>query len=129
MRDGVLYGLAQALALIPGVSRSGGTIAAGLAMGYTRPAATRYAFLLAVPAVFASGLYKLYTSLTDPGTQGPYGMGETLVATAIAFVVAYAVIAWLMRFISTNSYLPFVWYRILLGGVLFALLGAGVISA
>ena len=56
-------------------------------------------------------------------------MGETLVATAIAFVVAYAVIAWLMRFISTNSYLPFVWYRILLGGVLFALLGAGVISA
>ena len=89
----------------------------------------RYAFLLAVPAVFASGLYKLYTSLTDPGTQGPYGMGETLVATAIAFVVAYAVIAWLMRFISTNSYLPFVWYRILLGGVLFALLGAGVISA
>ena len=129
VRDGVLYGLAQALALIPGVSRSGGTIAAGLAMGYTRPAATRYAFLLAVPAVFASGLYKLYTSLTDPGTQGPYGMGETLVATAIAFVVAYAVIAWLMRFISTNSYLPFVWYRILLGGVLFALLGAGVISA
>lgn len=129
VRDGVLYGLAQALALVPGVSRSGGTIAAGLAMGYTRPAATRYAFLLAVPAVFASGLYKLYTSLTDPGTQGPYGMGETLVATAIAFVVAYAVIAWLMRFISTNSYLPFVWYRILLGGVLFALLGAGVISA
>ena len=129
MRDGVLYGLAQALALIPGVSRSGGTIAAGLAMGYTRPAATRYAFLLAVPAVFASGLYKLYTSLTEPGTQGPYGMGETVVATGIAFVVAYVVIAWLMRFISTNSYLPFVWYRIILGGVLFALLGAGVISA
>lgn len=73
VRDGVLYGFAQALALIPGVSRSGGTITAGLAMGYTRSAAARYAFLLAVPAVFASGFYKLFQSLAEPGTQAPTG--------------------------------------------------------
>ena len=129
VRDGVLYGFAQALALIPGVSRSGGTITAGLAMGYTRSAAARYAFLLAVPAVFASGFYKLFQSLAEPGTQGPYGMGETFLATVIAFVVGYAVIAWLMKFITTNSYMPFVWYRIALGLGLFALLGTGVVSA
>lgn len=129
VKDGVVYGLAQALALIPGVSRSGGTITAGLAMGYTRAAAARYAFLLAVPAVFASGFYKLYQSITEPGTQGPYGMGETFLATLIAFVVGYVVIAWLMRYITTHSFLPFVWYRIALGLALFALLGAGVLTA
>ena len=129
VRDGILFGFAQALALIPGVSRSGGTITAGLALGYTRSAAARYAFLLAVPAVFASGFYKLFQSLAEPGTQGPYSMGETLVATVIAFVVGYAVIAWLMKFITTNSYMPFVWYRIALGLGLFALLGTGAISA
>lgn len=129
VKDGVVYGLAQALALIPGVSRSGGTITAGLAMGYTRAAAARYAFLLAVPAVFASGFYKLYQSVTEPGTQGPYGMGETFLATLIAFVVGYVVIAWLMRYITTHSFLPFVWYRIALGLALFALLGAGVLTA
>lgn len=130
VRDGILFGLAQALALIPGVSRSGGTITMGLALGYTREAATRYAFLLAVPAVFASGFYKLFSSLTEPGgMQGPYGMGETLLATGIAFIVAYVVIGWLMKFISTNSYKPFVWYRIGLGLLLYILLGFGVISA
>ncbi len=129
VRDGILFGLAQALALIPGVSRSGGTITMGLALGYTREAATRYAFLLAVPAVFASGFYKLFSSLAEPGGQGPYGMGETLLATGIAFVTAYVVIGWLMRFISSNSYKPFVWYRIGLGLVLYLLLGFGVISA
>ena len=129
VRDGVVYGLAQALALIPGVSRSGGTITAGLAMGYTRPAAARYAFLLAVPAVFASGLYKLAKSVTDVTADGPYGGGETLLATVIAFVVGYAVIAWLMKYISSNSYMPFVWYRIALGLALYALLGLGLIAA
>ncbi|MDX2340482.1 undecaprenyl-diphosphate phosphatase [Micrococcus sp. 2A] len=129
VKDGILFGFAQALALIPGVSRSGGTITAGLAMGYTREAATRYAFLLAVPAVFASGLYKLFSALTEPGQSGPYGGGETLVATVIAFVVGYSVIAWLMKFISTNSYMPFVWYRVALGLALYAMLGTGLISA
>ncbi len=129
-RDGILYGFAQALALIPGVSRSGGTITMGLALGYTRQAATRYAFLLAVPAVFASGFYKLFGALTDPAeAQGAFGLGETFVATVVSFVVGYAVIAWLMRFISQNSYKPFVWYRIALGTVLFVLLGFDVISA
>ncbi|MGC5048275.1 undecaprenyl-diphosphate phosphatase [Micrococcus porci] len=129
LKDGIVYGFAQALALIPGVSRSGGTITAGLAMGYTREAAARYAFLLAVPAVFASGLYKVATVVTEPGQAGPYGMGETILATAIAFVVGFAVIAWLMKFITTNSYMPFVWYRIALGLVLFVLLGTGLIAA
>ena len=129
VKDGLIFGFAQALALIPGVSRSGGTITAGLAMGYTREAAARYAFLLAVPAVFASGLYKLAQVIVEPGQGGPYGMGETALATVIAFVVGFAVIAWLMRFITTNSYMPFVWYRIALGLGLYALLGAGLISA
>ena len=129
VKDGLIFGFAQALALIPGVSRSGGTITAGLAMGYTREAAARYAFLLAVPAVFASGLYKLAQVIVELGQDGPYGMGETAVATVIAFVVGLAVIAWLMKFITTNSYMPFVWYRIALGLGLYALLGAGLISA
>ncbi|MCT2007242.1 Undecaprenyl-diphosphatase [Micrococcus lylae] len=129
VRDGILYGFAQALALIPGVSRSGGTITMGLALGYAREAAARYAFLLAVPAVFASGFYKLFKSVGDPTTAGPYGMGETLLATLIAFAVGYAVIAWLMRFITQNSFMPFVWYRIALGLGLYVMLGTGLISA
>ncbi|HEY4535986.1 MAG TPA: undecaprenyl-diphosphate phosphatase [Enteractinococcus sp.] len=128
-RDGVLYGFAQALALIPGVSRSGGTITMGLALGYTREAAARYAFLLAVPAVFASGFYKLGQSIANPDPAAPYGMGETMVATLVAFLVGYAVIAWLMRFISNNSFKIFVWYRIALGAALYVLLGLGVIHA
>ncbi|QCU78066.1 undecaprenyl-diphosphate phosphatase [Citricoccus sp. SGAir0253] len=129
VRDGILYGLAQMMALIPGVSRSGGTITMGLALGYTREAATRYAFLLAVPAVFASGFYKLFKALAEPGQQGAYGMVETVVATIVAFVVGYVVIGWLMRFISTNSFKPFVWYRLGLGVALYVLLGLGVIHA
>lgn len=128
VKHGVLYGLAQALALIPGVSRSGGTITAGLLMGYTREAAARYAFLLAIPAVFASGLYKLVQSVGQP-QAGPYGMTETLVATGIAFVVAYVIIGWFMHYISNRSYTIFVWYRIAVGLVLFVLLGLGVVSA
>lgn len=125
-RHGILYGLAQALALIPGVSRSGGTITAGLLMGYTREAAARYSFLLAIPAVFASGLYQLAKSV---GTPGPFGLGETALATGIAFVVGFAIIGWFLRFVSTRSYSVFVWYRILLGLALYALLGFNVINA
>jgi undecaprenyl-diphosphatase len=123
-RHGLLYGLAQALALIPGVSRSGGTITAGLLMGYTRAAAARYSFLLAIPAVLASGFFQLFTAGDDAQPPGP-----TAVATVVAFGVGYAVIAWFMRFISTRSFRPFVVYRVVLAVVLYALLAAGVLSA
>jgi undecaprenyl-diphosphatase len=125
-RHGILYGFAQALALIPGVSRSGGTITAGLLMGYTREAAARYSFLLAIPAVFGSGIFQLVKSIDEPGV---YGAAETALATVIAFLVGFAIIGWFLRFVSTRSYGVFVWYRILLGMVLFVLLGFGVISA
>ena len=132
-RDGILVGLAQMLALIPGVSRSGASISAGLALGYTRPAAARFAFLLAVPAVFGSGLYETYTALScevgvDAGCGVGYGMAETLVATVVAFVVGFAVIAFLMRYLEKRSFLPFVIYRIVLGGVLMALLATGTLA-
>ncbi|WP_368496135.1 undecaprenyl-diphosphate phosphatase [Herbiconiux sp. A18JL235] len=123
---GIIFGFAQALALIPGVSRSGGTITAGLFMGYERRAAARYAFLLAIPAVFGSGLYQVYKSIGEPGVYGPL---ETLVATIVAFVVGLVVIAFFMSYISKRSFLPFVIYRIALGGVLIVLLSAGLIAA
>ena len=126
-RDGVVVGLAQMLALIPGVSRSGASTSAGLALGYTRPAAARFSFLLAIPAVFGSGLYELVHSFGEP--NGAYGYAETAVATVVAFAVGLAVIAFLMKYISTHSFLPFVIYRVLLGGTLIALLSAGVIQA
>lgn len=123
---GVIYGLAQALALIPGVSRSGGTITAGLFMGYERPAAARYAFLLAIPAVFGSGFFQLFKSFDE---QGPFSLVETGAATVVAFVVGLAVIAFFMRWISKHSFLPFVIYRVLLGAVLLVLLSLNVIAA
>ena len=123
VRDGLLYGFAQAMALIPGVSRSGATISGGLFMGYTREAAARYSFLLAIPAVLASGLFEL----KDIG-EGHVSWGPTIFATVLAFVVAYAVIAWFMKYISTKSFMPFVIYRVLLGIALFALVAAGVLS-
>lgn len=125
-RDGIIFGLAQACALVPGVSRSGGTISAGLAMGYTREAAARYSFLLALPAVFGSGLYKLSDIADDPV---PPAWGPIIVATLIAFVVGYAVIAWLLRYISTHSFRPFVIYRLVLAAVLGVLLLLGVVPA
>lgn len=128
----VVYGLAQALALIPGVSRSGGTITAGLFLGYERSAAARYSFLLAIPAVFGSGLYQVYKTVTcDPGQCVPevFGPAETAVATIIAGIVGFVVIAFFMNYINKRSFMPFVVYRILLGGVLIALLATGVIPA
>lgn len=123
--DGVLLGFAQALALIPGVSRSGGTITAGLFLGLTRPAAVRYSFLLAIPAVVAAGLF----TLPDIGAgDGPSGV-QMLVATVIAFVVGYAVIAWLLRYVQRHSVYVFVWYRLALGGALFVALASGAIAA
>lgn len=123
---GILYGLAQALSLIPGVSRSGGTITMGLFLGYERAAAARYAFLLAIPAVFGSGFYQLFKSWDAPNQY--FSMGETVAATGIAFVVGLGVIAFFMNWISKHSFLPFVIYRILLGATLLVLLGTGVIA-
>ncbi|HEY8590007.1 MAG TPA: undecaprenyl-diphosphate phosphatase [Naasia sp.] len=134
---GIVYGFAQALALIPGVSRSGGTITAGLFLGYTREAAARYSFLLAIPAVFGSGFYQLYKSIAQPCadavetatcTANAYGPLETGLATVVAFGVGYAVIAFFLRYISKRSYLPFVIYRILLGIALIVLLSSGLIQ-
>jgi undecaprenyl-diphosphatase len=127
-KHGILYGLWQALALVPGVSRSGGTIAGGLFMGYTRKAAARYSFLLAIPAVIASGGLQVVKIAGGEGT-GETGWGPILVATAIAFVVGYAVIAWFMKFIETHTFTLFMVYRIVLALVLFALLGTGVLAA
>lgn len=124
---GILYGIAQSLALIPGVSRSGATIAMGRILGYRRESALRYSFLLALPAVFGSGLYELKQSFDDPGAS-TFSGSQTLIATIVAFVVGYAVIAWLMRYISTKSFTPFVIYRIALGVVLLILLATNVIS-
>lgn len=123
---GIAFGFAQALALIPGVSRSGGTITMGLFLGYERAAAARYAFLLAIPAVFGSGFYQVFKSWGEPSF---FSFGDTLAATGIAFVVALGVIAFFMNWISKRSFLPFVIYRILLGTVLLVLLGTGVIAA
>ena len=125
VKHGIFYGLAQACALIPGVSRSGGTIAAGLAMGYKREAAARYAFLLAVPAVFASGIFKLKDVPSDPRLA----WGPIIVATVIAFVIGLAVIHWLLRFISTHTFTPFVIYRLILAAVVAVLLLTNTIPA
>lgn len=122
---GLLYGFAQAMALVPGVSRSGATIAMGRLLGYERKEALRYSFLLAILAVFASGFNELGEAITNPG--GAFSLAETFVATFIAMIVGYAVIAWLMKYISTKSFAPFVIYRVLLGSALLALLAAGIL--
>lgn len=124
---GIAFGVAQALALVPGVSRSGATTTLGRALGYTRTAAAEYSFLLAVPAVFASGFFELYKSF-DEGT-GPYNLGETALATLIAFVVGYVVIAFLMQYLKRGSFLPFVIYRVALGVLIMVLLTFGVLPA
>ena len=122
--DAVLYGLAQTLALIPGVSRSGATISLGMFRGYTREAATRYAFLLAIPAVVASGLFQL----PDVSASAEPGMPKTIAATVVAFVIGYAVIGWLLRYVRTRSYWPFVWYRVALGTLVLILLAVGTLQ-
>ena len=128
-RDGLLVGLAQCLALVPGVSRSGATISAGLFLGLDRALAARFGFLLAIPAVFASGLF----SLPDAFHPVPEGMSATgpqlLVSVAIAFVVGYAAISWLLRFLTTHAMYWFVGYRVVLSLTVMALLATGVVAA
>ena len=128
-KHGILYGAAQALALVPGVSRSGATIAMGRFLGYTREAALRYSFLLALPAVFGSGLYELKDAFASDAAPNVFTIPETLVATGVAFVIGYIVIAWLLKFVATKSFRPFIIYRVVLGSLILVLLATGVISS
>lgn len=128
-KHGLYFGVAQAMALIPGVSRSGATIAMGRALGYSREAALRYSFLLAVPAVFGSGFYQLSQAFSDEQNSTAFSISQTLIATAIAFVVGYLVIAWLIKFVMKKSFMPFIIYRIILGSTLLVLLATGVINS
>jgi undecaprenyl-diphosphatase len=124
LSDAVLVGLAQCVSLVPGISRSGATISAGLLAGLDRVTATRLSFFLSIPALTAAGLYELKDVV---GSN--VGIGPTVVGTAVSFVVAYAAIAWLLRFVAGHSIVAFVPYRVALGGVLLALLGTGVMTA
>jgi undecaprenyl-diphosphatase len=123
-RDGIFIGLWQALALIPGVSRSGATISAGLLRGFDRTAAARYSFLLSVPAVVLSGLFEL----RKIGEKGGAPVGATALATILAFVIGYAAIAWLLRYLTSHTLTLFVVYRIALGVLVLALVATGAIS-
>ena len=128
MKDAVLMGLWQCLALIPGVSRSGGTISGGLFLNLDREVATRFSFLLAIPAVLGSGLFELKDAL-DPSAGQVATVPQLAVGTAIAFVIGYASIAWLLKFVSNHSFAWFAAYRIPLGLLVMALLGTGVMAA
>ncbi|WP_193441223.1 undecaprenyl-diphosphate phosphatase [Actinosynnema sp. ALI-1.44] len=129
MRDSWTMGFAQALALVPGVSRSGGTLTAGLFLGLERKAATDYSFLLALPAVFGAGIFSI-PDVMDKTGPGPHAStAQMIVATVIAFVVGYATIAWLLRYVAKHTYSVFVWYRIVLGVVLMVLLATNAIPA
>ncbi|WP_040779158.1 undecaprenyl-diphosphate phosphatase [Nocardia pneumoniae] len=128
-RDGLAMGFAQCLALIPGVSRSGATSTAGLFLGLEREAAVRFSFLLAIPAVTASGLFSLPDAF-EPAGEGLNASGpQLLVATVLAFVVGYASVAWLLRFVARHSFYWFVGYRIVLGLAIMGLLAGGAVSA
>jgi undecaprenyl-diphosphatase len=124
VRDTLLIGLAQCIALVPGVSRSGATISAGLLLGLDRVTATRLSFFLSIPALLAAGLFELPSALGEN-----ISVGQVLVGTVVSFVVAYASVAWLLRFVAGNSIAKFVPYRVVLGVVLLVLLGTGVMSA
>jgi undecaprenyl-diphosphatase len=124
MRDAIIIGLAQCIALVPGVSRSGATISTGLLLNLDRVTATRLSFFLSIPALTAAGLYELKDI---PGSG--IGLGPTLVGTLVSFVVAYAAVAWLLKFVAHHSIVAFVPYRVVLGGLLLVLLATGVITA
>jgi undecaprenyl-diphosphatase len=126
-RDAVVVGFAQALALVPGVSRSGATISAGLLLGFDRVAAARFSFLLSVPAVVLSGLYEL-KDVVNGTAEGAVGVGPTAVATVLAFVTGYASIALLLRFLTTHTTAVFVAYRVVLGTVVLVLAATAVIA-
>ena len=130
-KDALIFGIGQMLALIPGVSRSGGTITFGRAMGYTREAAVRVSFLMAIPAVFGAGILEAVSAVKDvaTGDAGMFpGWGPTIAAAIVAFVVGYVVIIGFLKFVSTFSYKAFAIYRIGLAVVVALLLITGVLS-
>ena len=126
-RDAIIVGLAQALALIPGVSRSGATITAGLFLGFDRVSAARFSFLLSIPAVVLSGLYEL-EDVVSGTAEGSAGLAPTAVATVLAFISGYLSIALLLRYLTTHSTAIFVVYRVMLGAGVLVLVGAGTIA-
>lgn len=128
MRDAVIMGFAQCLALIPGVSRSGATVSAGLFLNQDRAAATRFSFFLAIPAVLASGLFSLPDAFAPQAGQAASG-AQLLVGAGIAFVLGYASIAWLLRFVSHHSFAWFAAWRIPVGLGVMGLLAAGILTA
>ncbi len=128
-KDSIVVGLTQCLALVPGVSRSGATISAGLFLGLDRELAARFGFLLAIPAVFASGLFSLPDAFHPVGEGMSASGAQLFVATLIAFVVGFAAVAWFLRFLVSHSMYWFVGYRVLLGTVVLILVGTGVVSA
>lgn len=125
-RDGIVMGLAQTLALVPGVSRSGATITAGLLLGLDRAAAARYSFLLSIPAVVLSGLYQLYDYVTGDAGAGA-STGALILATLLAFVTGYAAIAFFLRYLVTHTFTAFVVYRVGLGALVIVLAASGAI--
>lgn len=129
LKDAVLLGLAQAAAVVPGVSRSGGTITAGRLLGLTRTAAARYSFLLAIPAVIGSAVFEIVTNSGEITEAGGPGIAATVIATVVAFVVGYAVIVWFLRLVTTRSFMPFVVYRIGFAALIVVLVATGTVAA
>jgi undecaprenyl-diphosphatase len=127
-RDGIAIGMAQALALVPGVSRSGATLTAGLFLGFDRTSAARFSFLLSVPAVVLSGVFEFASILDGGDDEDHVGLGSLAIATFLAFVVGYASIAFLLRFLVRHSTIVFVVYRVALGAIVLVLAGAGTIE-
>lgn len=128
-RDTLMIGAVQCMALIPGVSRSGATMSAGLLAGFDRVTVTRLSFFLGIPALVAAGLLQAYTRYDDIAVAGGVGWGPTLLAMAVSFVVGYLSIAWLLKFVQTHTFSAFITYRVVLGLAIVALLAAGVIEA
>jgi undecaprenyl-diphosphatase len=124
LTDAIVVGVVQCAALVPGVSRSGATISAGLFRGLDRVTATRVSFFLSIPALLAAGLFELKDAL-----GGSISVGETLVGTVVSFLVAYATIAWLLKFVAHHAITWFVPYRVALGVLLIVLLSTNVLSA
>ncbi|MGC9669911.1 undecaprenyl-diphosphate phosphatase [Planosporangium sp. 12N6] len=127
LKDAVIIGAAQSLALIPGVSRSGATISAGLLRGIDRVTATRLSFLLGIPALTAAGLLEAVSQADQ--VSATVGWGATGIGIVVSFVVGYASIAWLLKFVANHSLVSFVWYRVLAGLAIIGLLAAGVVTA
>jgi undecaprenyl-diphosphatase len=115
LKSGIVFGLGQAMALIPGVSRSGGSITVGLMLGFSREAAARFSFLMSIPAVLAAGIYQFVESFSELPNDL---LSATIIATIVSFVSGYAVIAWLLRYLEKGSFLPFVIWRVGVGSLL-----------